>query len=93
MPFHNVGAYDGFDSFKEVLKYYKRCKNIQHFILSTKGVEKEKPVCSVCRKIITDDSNRCEYHPKRKLVFPMHYYCAWNFLFKRLEEVAVKLGY
>jgi len=88
MPFHKAGAYDGFDSITEAKEHYKRCRKLKHFILSQNGAEKEKPICSHCKKPITSDTNRCMYFPKMKRIIAHHYYCAWESLLKQVFALA-----
>jgi hypothetical protein len=74
-------AYHVADSIQEAKKGFSRCRKTQHFILSSKCIDKGKIICGICNKTIKEkDGNRCEYIPALKKVLPMHYYCAWDSL-------------
>lgn len=88
MPFHKEGAYDGFDSLREVKPFYKYCRTSKHFILSKQGVQKNKPTCAFCDREIIEDI-RCEYHPKTKKIICLHYECSWKSIFNDLERMRV----
>jgi hypothetical protein len=78
-------AYHEADSIAEAKKGFSRCRKDHYFILSDKTISKTKISCGVCGKnILPDDGNRCLYFAKSKKVFPAHYYCAWNSLFKEI---------
>lgn len=88
----DAAAYAEADSFDDVRKGFKRARKRQMFILSDKGVEKIKPKCTQCGKLITvKDGNRGEYFPQNKKIAIMHYYCAWDSIFKDLAKLADKL--
>lgn len=88
MPFHRKGAYDGFDRLAEVVVYYKRCRRLKCFILSAAGVLTEKPVCSVCHRLVTvKDGNRCDYWPRSGKLLVMHYACSWNVLLAKIATL------
>ncbi|MBT7913647.1 hypothetical protein HN588_07060 [Candidatus Bathyarchaeota archaeon] len=87
MPHHKRGAYDRFDSFAEVLAYYKRCRKRKAFILSEAGVELEQEaVCKGCGKhlsVVVSETpgyhgNRCDFYPRSKKIVVKHYTCAWG---------------
>ena len=88
MPYHKIGAYDGFDRVAEVKKHYRRCRTIKHFIFSDQAVSSHKFTCAHCRYPITIGSgNRCQYFPSINKIAVMHYVCAWenvlNHIFKK----------
>lgn len=56
MPFHFIGAYDGFDSVAEAKAYYKRCRTPKCFILEPKFIKDNDPVCAACGKKFTEHS-------------------------------------
>ena len=89
MSYHLEGAYDGFDDLKEIKNHYKRCRKIQHFILSDEGIKDNPPNCNCCGKIITiETGNRGEYHPKIKKYRIMHYKCSWENLLTQVHQLA-----
>jgi hypothetical protein len=97
MPYHKVGAYDGFDSVREAAVHYRRCRTRKHFILSAEGAAAKRPRCPVCRKPVVDNANRCELLPgnrragRRTRVAVMHYDCAWSALFRDILRLADRM--
>lgn len=82
MPFHKEGAYDGFDSLKEVREHYSRCRTLKYFILSDKCIAQDSIPCRVCGKVITvKNGNRCQYARWLDKIVAMCYECAWKSLF------------
>jgi len=97
MPYHRQGAYDGFDSIKEAMEYYKRCRKNHDFILSDDGAKHYDPRCAHCGKKLSEDDapsgyrgNRCTYIAKAKKVAVFHYTCAWE---TTLAQVANMIDY
>ena len=89
-----AAAYYEIDNFKELTKGFKGFKKLQMFILSDGGVEKLKPVCDSCKKVITvNDGNRGEYQPSSKKYVIFHYYCAWENILNDINKLGHKLGF
>jgi hypothetical protein len=83
LPFHKQGAYDSFDSLEEVPVHYKRARKLKFFILSKIGVQKDDPTCHFCKTKLSqkdNGANRCQFHPKKKIIIAFHYECSWQSL-------------
>lgn len=88
--------YPTFSSIEEAKKKYRRCRNVQFFILDPKAAN--TCVCAICRGKMGEDppgrtlypgyrGNRCEYHPKTKQVVVMHYVCSFESLLNKIVQI------
>ena len=74
-------SYPKINSVKELIEFCKRKRKSYTVILTKKFVNENKIVCVKCKKKITDENNRTFVYPKQKRIVPLHYSCAWDFLF------------
>lgn len=89
-------GYLKFDSIAEAEKHFRRCRKIQHFILTPQGVIKDDPTCAHCKVKLTADppkhqdmtpgyrGNRAMYHPGKRKTVVLHYVCSWESLLDRV---------
>lgn len=87
-------AYPVATDLKSAREGFKRCRNIQHFILKGKSVENGKLTCVCCGKPITEESgNRCVYIPKTKQIIIRDYHCAITGAIQSVYDNAHLYGY
>jgi hypothetical protein len=69
MPYHKVGVYDAFHSFKEAKAHYKRCRTPKIFMLDKQAVKKLDPVCAGCNKRFSEHNRTANAQLDESLQF------------------------